>query len=115
MTMPPGNLLTGLPSARETERFIDILRRPGCRIEQIVSHGQVTPVDQPYCQAHDEWVLVLAGAARVEVAGRETALWPGDHLFIPAGASHRVTYTDTGRPTVWLAIHIGETAPDHQG
>ncbi|TWB64009.1 cupin domain-containing protein [Nitrospirillum viridazoti] len=109
-----GNLLTALPSAVEEERFRDILRRPGCRIEQIVSHGQTTPIDRPYCQAHDEWVLVLAGAARVEMAGRETALLPGDHLFIPANTSHRVTYTDPGQPTVWLAIHIGEAASHHQ-
>ncbi|MEA1648683.1 cupin domain-containing protein [Nitrospirillum sp. BR 11164] len=109
-----GNLLTALPPAREEERFRDILRRPGCRIEQIVSHGQVTPVDRPYCQAHDEWVLVLAGAARVEMAGGETTLTAGDHLFIPANLSHRVTYTDPGQPTVWLAVHIGEAASDHQ-
>ncbi|TWB41015.1 cupin domain-containing protein [Nitrospirillum pindoramense] len=106
----PGNLLTALPPALDAECFTDILRRPGCRIERIVSQGQVTPVDRPYVQAHDEWVLVLAGAARVEMNGTETALAPGDHLFIPANARHRVTFTDLDPPTVWLAIHIGEAA-----
>ncbi|MDE1146263.1 MAG: cupin domain-containing protein [Azospirillaceae bacterium] len=105
---PLGNLLDALPPPAEDERFTDILRRPGCRIEQIVSHGQTTPVDRPYRQPHDEWVLVLAGAARVAVEGVETALSPGDHLFIPAGASHWVTFTDPDTATVWLAVHIGE-------
>ncbi|MEE3627565.1 cupin domain-containing protein [Nitrospirillum sp. BR 11752] len=105
-----GNLLTALPPALDQECFTDILRRPGCRIERIVSQGQMTPIDRPYVQAHDEWVLVLTGAARVEVEGTETALAPGDHLFIPANASHRVTFTDPDQPTVWLAVHIGEAA-----
>ncbi|MEZ0495117.1 cupin domain-containing protein [Sphingomonas sp. IW22] len=103
-----GNLLSHLPDARAGEVFADILRRPGCRIERIVSHGQVTPPKAPYCQDHDEWVLVLSGRAIVEVAGRQNVLMPGDHLFIPRRAEHRVTHTDLNGPTVWLAVHIGE-------
>jgi cupin 2 domain-containing protein len=52
-------------------------------------------------------VLVLAGRAVVEVEGAATALWPGDPLLIPAGAAHRVTFTDPDVPTVWLAMHFG--------
>ncbi|MBB6251120.1 cupin domain-containing protein [Nitrospirillum iridis] len=105
---PLGNLLEALPPAVEEERFTDILCRPGCRIERIVSHGQTTPIDRPYRQGHDEWVLLLAGAAKVDMGGRETTLRPGDHLFIAANVSHRVTFTDPDQPTVWLAVHIGE-------
>jgi cupin 2 domain-containing protein len=68
----------------------------------------VTPVDHPYRQDHDEWVVVLTGRATIDVAGHETALRPGDHLFIAAGVEHRVTFTDPDQPTVWLAIHLGE-------
>ncbi len=102
-----GNLLAELPPAGVAEAFQHLLVRPGCRIERIVSHGQVTPPDQPYLQPHDEWVLLLAGAARVEMAGAETALAPGDHMLIPAHASHRVTFTDPDGPTIWLAVHLG--------
>lgn len=102
------NLFTPLPDARQAEVFTDLLVRPGCRIERIVSLGQITPPDRPYRQPHDEWVLVLSGAARVLMDGSETSLAPGDHLFIPADREHRVTFTETGQPTVWLAIHIGE-------
>jgi len=59
-------------------------------------------------QGRDEWVLLLAGSARIDMAGSETALMPGDYLFIPAGAAHRVVFTDLQQPTVWLAIHLGE-------
>lgn len=103
------NLLADLPDARSGEVFTEFLARPGCRIERIVSQGQVTPQDQPYRQDHDEWVLLLAGAARVAMGDAETVLVPGDPLFIPAGTTHRVTFTDPDRPTIWLAIHLGET------
>lgn len=102
------NLLGDLPDASGGEIFADLLTRGGCRIERIVSHGQITPADQPCVQGHDEWVLLLAGSARIDMAGSETALAPGDHLFIPAGAVHRVVFTDLEQPTVWLAIHLGE-------
>ncbi len=102
------NLLHPLPDATGGEVFEDLLTRPGCRIERIVSLGQVTPPDRPYVQPHDEWVIVLAGHASVEVAGVTSTLLPGDPLFIPAGAAHRVTFTDPATPTVWLAVHIGE-------
>lgn len=105
---PVANLLADLPDASAGEVFTDLLARPGCRIERIVSRGQATPPDRPYRQAHDEWVLLLAGTARIAMDGAETALAPGEHLLIPAGTLHRVTFTDPDRPTVWLAIHLGE-------
>lgn len=105
---PVANVFADLPDASAGEVFTDLLARPGCRIERIVSRGQITPVERPYRQAHDEWVLLLAGAARLEMGGVETALAPGDHRMIPAGTTHRVTFTDPDRPTIWLAIHFGE-------
>ncbi|WP_279361631.1 cupin domain-containing protein [Xanthomonas sacchari] len=103
-----GSLLDALPDARGGEIFTELLRRSGCRVERIVSHGQTTPQESPYLQAHDEWVLVLRGRARVALCDREVALAPGDHLLIPADTPHWVTFTDPGQPTVWLALHLGE-------
>ncbi|GAB7529688.1 cupin domain-containing protein [Pseudomonas sp. 3A(2025)] len=104
------NLFTPLPDARQAEVFTDLLARPGCRIERIVSFGQTTPADRPYRQPHEEWVVVLSGAACILMDGIETALAPGDHLLIAADKEHRVTFTDPTQPTVWLAIHLGEAA-----
>lgn len=101
------NLLADLPDARGAECFETLLAKPGVRIERIVSRGQVTPEHAPYEQAHDEWVLLLAGAARLWLDGSgERALSPGDCLLIPARVRHRVTWTPGERETVWLAIHL---------
>ncbi|PPU93503.1 cupin domain-containing protein [Xanthomonas albilineans] len=103
-----GKRLTPLPDAAGGEVFTELLRRPGCRIERIVSHGQTTPQETPYLQAHDEWVMVLNGHARVVVHDQEVALAPGDDLLIPAHTPHWVSFTDLDQATVWLAIHLGE-------
>jgi len=100
------NLLDDVPEAAEAEIVSLLLSRPGVRIERIVSTGQVTPVDAPYDQDHDEWVLLLAGGAGLWVEGDgERTLRPGDAVLIPAHRRHRVTWT--AAPTVWLAIHFG--------
>ena len=101
------NLLADLPLAGEEESFTSILKRRGLRIERIVSPGHATPADRPYQQAVDEWVMVVAGAARLWLDGTgEVELGRGDHLLIPAGVRHRVTWTTPSEPTVWLAVHI---------
>lgn len=101
------NLLESEHLPISEEVFEDILRAPGVRVERIVSFGQTTPVDEPYVQAWDEWVLILSGTAAIELERKVIhRLNPGDHLHIPANQPHRVVHTD--RPTVWLAVHIGE-------
>jgi cupin 2 domain-containing protein len=100
------SLLRGLPaSAEAAERFETLLTRPGVRLERIVSSGQSTPPGEWMDQASEEWVLLVAGRARLTLEGDPPlALEPGDHLLIPARRRHRVEWTET--PTVWLAMHI---------
>ena len=101
------NLFDGLPETGAEEILTDLLRRPGVRIERIVSTGQTTPADRPYDQPHDEWILLLTGGARLWLEGDgERALGPGDHLLIPAHVRHRVTWTAEDVATVWLAVHL---------
>jgi len=100
------NLLS-VPALQSADELLtDILVRPGCRIERIVSFGQTTPVDRPFLQEWDEWVVVLQGAARVMMNDQEFTLMPGEHLFIPAHVAHWVTFTEPHSPTIWLAIHF---------
>lgn len=104
---PVANLFAALPPARDGEAFEALLERPGVRIERIVSHGQATPADAPMVQAQDEWVVLLAGAAGLRIEGMAAVtLRPGDHLFIPRGQKHWVTWTASDRPSVWLAVHL---------
>jgi cupin 2 domain-containing protein len=101
------NLFDDLPAGTAGESFTELLSREGVQIERIVSTGQATPVDQPYRQAHDEWVLLLAGAAGLRIEGEaEHALRPGDHVLIAAHRPHWVTWTAKDEPTIWLAIHF---------
>ena len=102
--MKAANLLHPLPPPGPEEHFEDLLSRPGCRIERIVSHGQQSPQDSWYDQDEDEWVLVVSGGASLEFAdpAETVALCPGDHVLIPAHRKHRVAQTES--PTVWLAV-----------
>lgn len=108
--MPTRNLFQPLPDARGGECFDDLLQRPGCRVERIVSHGQASPPGFWYDQDWDEWVLLLSGSAvlRLEPQADAIRLAPGDQLLIPAGVRHRVEATDPAGPTVWLAVHCGD-------
>lgn len=104
----PDNLFTALPplAPEADEQFTDLLRRPGLRIERIVSSGQASPEGFWYDQAEGEWVLVLSGSAglRLEHEAHTRVLRAGDHLDIPPHCRHRVEWTEPGVATVWLAV-----------
>ena len=101
------NLFDDLPRQADEELFTELLRRKEVRIERIVSTGQSTPVDKPYNQEYDEWVLLVSGSAGLWIEGEgERELRPGDYVLIPSHRSHRVTWTANGQPTVWLAVHF---------
>ena len=104
--IPPGNLLRDLPDARGGEVTEILLAAPGMRIERIVSLGQASPPGFWYDQDEAEWVLLLAGAARLRFAdeSRDRVLGPGDFVQIAPHRRHRVEWTDPAAPTVWLAI-----------
>ena len=100
------NLLTALPDARGGEVTDTVVVAPGMRIERIVSLGQASPPGFWYDQDEAEWVLLLAGAARLRFAdeAEDRLLAPGDHAHIAAHRRHRVAWTDPDTPTVWLAV-----------
>ena len=107
------NLLRDLPDAGGGEVSETVLAAPGLRIERIVSHGQASPPGFWYDQPEVEWVLLLAGAARLRFADEPTAcsLMPGDQLYIATHRRHRVEWTDPAQPTVWLAVFFAISAP----
>jgi cupin 2 domain-containing protein len=100
------NLLRDLPDARATELADALVTRPGLRIERITSFGQASPEGFWYDQDEAEWVLLLAGAARLrfEDETQARALGLGDWLEIAAHRRHRVEWTDPAKPTIWLAV-----------
>ena len=100
------NLFANLHTEIPSELIESLLEKPGVRIERIVSHGQVTADGEWYDQEENEWVIVLRGRARLRLEGDEQTLemGPGDYLDIPAHQRHRVEWTDTDEPTIWLAV-----------
>lgn len=100
------NLFDAIPEDLSAELTEDILEPGQVRIERIVSRGHCSPADFWYDQDENEWVILLAGAARLrfERGGEVIELSPGDYLNIPAGARHRVDWTDPEQDTIWLAV-----------
>jgi cupin 2 domain-containing protein len=99
------NLFADLPASAAAEQFLELLSRPGLRIERIVSTGQASPPGFWYDQSQAEWVLVLQGEARLvfEDEPATRLLRPGDFVDIAPHRRHRVE--STAAPTVWLAVH----------
>ena len=84
------------------ERFDVIASHGGFRVEHIVSSA--TPDGSPYDQDDDEWVVVLAGSAVLEIEGETLELTDGEWVLLPAHVTHRVVSTAAG--TRWLAVHV---------
>jgi cupin 2 domain-containing protein len=104
-----GTLRRNVPARPLPDEVVELLlEREGLRIERIVSTGQATPEGQWYDQETDEWVLVVAGAARLRIEGEATdrELGEGDWILLPAHCRHRVAWTRAEPPTVWLAVHF---------
>ena len=83
------------------ERFVDLADLGTARVEHIVSSDSPDPTEQ--VQEWDEWVLVLSGAAQLEIRGHRHDLTAGNWVLLPAGTPHRVLRTDAG--TQWIAVH----------
>ncbi len=90
----------------QEEIFEAIIPDTGVLIERIVSTGQTTPPGVWYDQERDEWVMLLQGNARLAwESGKELSMEAGDWVLIPAHERHRVDYTSSQPPCIWLAVH----------
>ena len=91
----------GAPSSGES---ISVLASgPGWRVEQILTGALSAPIED--LLDHDEWVVVLAGGAVLDVDGEALTMTEGDWVHLRAGVPHRVRATEP--PTSWLAVHVG--------
>jgi len=100
------NIFSAIPESLPEEITRQIAHNSDIRIERILSHGHRSPESFWYDQTQDEWVILLAGAARLQFADQpeELTLTVGDHLLIPAHRKHRVSWTSPETTTIWLAI-----------
>jgi GNAT superfamily N-acetyltransferase len=104
-TVGRGSIAGGVPRELPEELGELLAVGAGVRIERIVSRGHVSPPGFWYEQDEDEWVMVVAGAARLEIEGEgEIELRAGDWIDLPRRLRHRVAWTDPDRETIWLAV-----------
>jgi len=102
-----GNIYSKIPDAKNKEVFQALLVNKKLKIERIISHGQITEKGKWLKEAHDEWVILLKGAASLRFLkdNRLIKLSSGDYVFIPANTSHRLEWTSLQEKTIWLAVH----------
>lgn len=95
--------LFNLPTLPLSEELTTILaENKTIRIERIVSTGQTTGW---YDQDEFEFVTLLQGTAKLQYAnGVVTELTAGHTITIPPHERHRVIYTSTEPPCVWLCV-----------
>ena len=100
------NLFENLPDHLEEELTEIIIQSSSVRIERIVSTGQASPEDFWYDQEETEWVVLLKGEAELLFEENEdrVTLKPGDHVLIQPHQKHRVAWTSSNEPTIWLAV-----------
>lgn len=97
-----------MPKKIKEEQFTELAASEHVRIERIVSRGHASGLDDWYDEEEAEWVMVVAGAARLVFEGDDIprALGPGDYLYIPPRKRHRVDWTNPDEPTIWVAVHF---------
>lgn len=105
--MQPPNIFADIPADLPAELIQPLLDAPNLRIERIISRGQASPAGFWYEQEMDEWVLLIAGAARLEFESeRIVEMTAGSYIHIPARQRHRVAWTAPSQTTIWLAVHF---------
>ena len=92
-----------LPELPLSEELTTVLAESGnIRVERIVSAGQVSGW---YDQTETEFVALLEGGAAIEFeSGRTVHMTRGDTLLIGPRERHRVSYTSSEPPCVWLCV-----------
>jgi cupin 2 domain-containing protein len=102
--------LYSLPAVLPEEFTHTLVESPAIRIERIISHGHASPEGQWYDQDQNEWVVVLKGKARLRFEGDDdpVEMNAGDYVIIEAHKRHRVEWTTSDEPTIWLAVFYSE-------
>jgi cupin 2 domain-containing protein len=97
-----GRLLDGSDAPASGELVAQLVQVGGVVVEQILS-GELDDAVQ-YDQDHDEWVVLLAGTAELDVHGDRLSLEPGDWLLLPRRTPHRLVRTTRGAN--WIAVRL---------
>ncbi|MBY0475004.1 MAG: cupin domain-containing protein [Nitrosomonas sp.] len=98
------NIFSEIPKNLKREIFDILIKNDTLTIERIISKGQQS--SSWHDQKENEWVMVLKGEAVLTFEDQTSVpLKEGDFINIPSHKKHRVSWTDPGNETIWLAIH----------
>jgi cupin 2 domain-containing protein len=100
-----GRLADRAAAPERGERTDELVRHRNLVVEQILSGTLDGPAD--YVQEQDEWVVLVAGGAVLEVDDERLDLAARDWVLLPAGMPHRLVSTEPG--TEWLAVNVWPT------
>ncbi len=90
----------------QREVFETLVPDKGILVERIISNGQGSEEGFWYEQERDELVFLLQGRAKLAWDnGKNLEMNRGDWVLIPARERHRVEWTSSAPPCIWLAIH----------
>ena len=104
--MKSKNIFESIPDNFDEEAFEQLLQSEHVKIERIISKGHSSPESGWHDEEKNEWVLLLKGGAVISFEdGEEVNLTAGSHINIPAHRRHKVSWTDPGTETIWLAVH----------
>ena len=104
--MNKSNIFSLITNDLTEELFEDIVKKDGLKIQRIVSYGHKTSEGGWYDQDENEWVILLQGEAVLSFENdKDVRLKEGDYVNILAHTRHRVSWTQSGFETIWLAIH----------
>jgi cupin 2 domain-containing protein len=103
-----GDLFADVASQASEEEITILDASKAVRIERIVSTGQASPPGFWYDQEDTEWAFLISGSAGLLIEGEDAprTLRKGAYVEIPAHARHRVEWTDSEEPTIWLTVHL---------
>jgi len=88
---------------RQMELFTPLFEQPAFRFERILTAGQTSPASGWYDQDENEMVILLQGNATIEFDDDvKSELKAGDMLIIEKFRKHKVSYTSSEPPCIWL-------------
>lgn len=62
---------------------------------------------QRHARREEHW-LVVHGAGRVTLEGKESDVRPGTAVDVPVGAAHRIANTGTRQPLIFIEVQRGD-------
>ena len=79
-----------------------LIKSENVTVERIISRGNTTDW---YDQIQNEYVILLQGKAVIEHEnGEKINIKKGGTLYLPARLKHRVAYTSSKPPCIWICI-----------